>query len=214
MNWNKPPDGKRLFRYLTPKWAAALCEEGNLLIGTLEGFREQEGGPQADRLDGAAEYLSGEMFFARTSDHPEELAALARAGIIIHDKATNVSIEGNVILKHVSGAALCFCRRPDNDHFLAGEKTGVVEVLDVEQFAETVMRVAGGRLGSTVILDDVRYWPDRSVTGSTAIAAPNAFIKHPDFEKEEEFRMYWPEAKGRPFVLTDPRIAKCVRRVA
>lgn len=211
MAWSKNPNDP-LYRYLEPEWADSLCSNGNIRINSLAYFRDMEG-PQRDPLDGSSSWLSGDFRLSNSSDNPLATAVLKSARIGVTD-CSDMSFSGLRVIQHVPGAALCLSYLSSTLHFLSGAKTAVVEIPSPPRFAAAITVAAAGRLGQHFIIGEVEYANDRSTGGLSFAATPDAFKKEHRFRHEHEVRMLWPDSDGSNVIITDPAIAKLVKRIA
>ena len=147
-------------------------------------------GPQQDPLDSSIE-RRWQAYIGDTNNDPESVRIAASMGIHLHNCKDLTFTDCRHVVRSRPAYVLCLCDCPDNEYLLAGGKTAVIEIADVEAFALRLQR-ADNRLGFATA-GPVDYGCV-SFDARQPAARPDPFLKGEAFSPEREIRIVWEAA--------------------
>ena len=200
----------KAWRYIEPVYAAEALAIGRFKIGTAAGFWDMEG-PQQDPLDSSIE-RRWQAYIGDTNNDPESVRIAASMGIHLHNCKDLTFTDCRHVVRSRPAYVLCLCDCPDNEYLLAGWKTAVIEIADVEAFALRLQR-ADNRLGFATA-GPVDYGCV-SFDARQPAARPDPFLKGEAFSPEREIRIVWEAADEaiEPIFPVAPAVLDLLSRV-
>lgn len=177
----------RAYKFMKPQ-DAHFWHEKRIRLGSFASYTDLEDG-RADDLDGAVRTFLQKIYIT-DSDQPGNEAAVAavRAMGIMAARYIDCTFSGRVTVRMPQSLVLCLCNSPENAHFEGMGLTSVFEVPDIEALAlwmmgsypHVLLRARGDPVAYAAREFDALHNPTPN---------PDPYIKRPEFEPENEYRL-------------------------
>lgn len=206
--YNEDPDRPvRVFKYVEPKYAAAIVKRGQFFIGTPEYYADGGLGAQADPFDSASARVldfarinsAGDFEEPTDADLLAGMRAIATSPDQFGRRPHTIAMRNIYQVSRVSGYILCFCRSSGSLAFPG--KTAIIEISDVRVLLSYLVAANPEKLGWPYGGGRVRYLDVVHDARKVAEVRGNPLFKSRLFEGEDEERAMWPrETEQVPFV--------------
>ncbi len=210
----------KIYKHIDAKYADGFESGTSIAIGTLSSYRALEG-ERGDRLEGVAEYVTGEQFLSpQQLSHPQFAEARRLTGLppdgFDPTRFNNVLIGGNTV-RYIEPTTYIFCAslEPDLSRVDMGE--AIFEISSIDLFAHRLSKARSSLLARAqwgkVVYETRSANPFR---GGHVNRGP--FFKSKDMEWENEFRLVWRVLANQSGldreIVSAPRTASLIKRIA
>lgn len=206
----------RVYRFFEKReWAQALID-GEVWLGTLQGYRRDENKQRGDKFEGMRFYNSGHI----TDDHPGFALVADRSGILVQGPASSGNIISNNTTTHIVADAFVLCTTLSSEPREMEKEFGsfCVEMRAPDEFWQHVARALTKEFGNCRPSIGPVTYGNVSYTGLEPVPGIPGLLKQRRYAYQKEYRFLYEISAQQPlepFSLPVPetkglcRLIKC-----
>ena len=176
------------YKYLDHKYKGDALSKGQFLLRRLSAYAKLENAILADDKENTS---VGQFSYKGNINPGDNIAQRLKKHKFEINSTVRDSIFEDISMSKTGEDKFCLCLgiEPNNPHLLSQYDT-VLEIRDLDVFADRVKRSSSGKLGTfqvgRVSYQDINY----DVLGNDW-RHPDPFVKRPQFRDEREIRIVW-----------------------